>query len=205
MLIKENEHLERYVTFRIGGYTSKMYIPESEEELIEVVTNFNNRREKYYLLGNGSNVLITDKMLSRKVILNTKSCNYINFKENGIVEVGASVDIRKLIKQGLEKNLEIPVALYTIPATMGGAIFQNASRGSFKVSISDNLLSVKYFDGEKICTFTKEECKFKWRYSIFHEHRNWVILGATFQFNKQSKEIGEKKLKESLDAAAEKS
>ena len=205
MLVKENEPLERYTTFRIGGCTPKMYIPESESELISLIKDFDLRKEKYYLLGNGSNVLITDKVLTRPVILNTKSCDYINFQNEGIVDVGASVDIRKLVKKLIEKELKSPVALYTIPGTLGGAIFQNASRGSFKVSISDNLLSVRYFDGEKIATITKKEGKFRWRYSIFQKQRNWTILSATFQFSQQSQEISQEELNRSLDAAADKS
>lgn len=205
MLVKENEILAPYVTFRIGGSTPRMLIPESEEELIAVIKDFKERGEKYYLLGNGSNVLITDNTLSRKVLLNKKACDYIKFKEKGIVEVGSSVDIRNLIDRLIEHNLESPVALYTIPATVGGAIFQNASQNSFKVSISDNLIYVKYFDGEAIRTIPKEESKFSWRYFIFHEYRNWVILSGGFQFKEQYKEVGKEKRKESIKAASDKS
>lgn len=178
MLVKENEILAPYVTFRIGGSTPKMLIPESEEDLIAVIKDFKERGEKYYLLGNSSNVLITDNTLSRKVLLNKKACDY---------------------------NLESPVALYPIPATVGGAIFQNASRNSFKVAISDNLIYVKYFDGEVIRTISKEECKFSWRYSIFHKYRNWVIISGGFQFNEQHREVGKEKRKESIKAASDKS
>jgi len=205
MILKENERLERYTTMRIGGYTPRMYIPESEAELIKTISHFNTRQEKYYLLGNGSNVLITDKILSRPVILNTKSCDYINFQANGMVEVGASVDLRKLIKQLAENNLTSPVALYTIPATLGGAIFQNASRNSFKVSIGDNLVSVRYFDGEKIGIINQQDCQFRWRYSLFRDRPNWTILSAVFQFEPQSKAVTQAKLRESLNAAANKS
>ena len=205
MLIKENEKLAPYVTFKIGGSTPKMLVPENEEELIEAVKDYQRRGEKYYLLGNGSNLLITDKVLSRNVILNTKACNYIKFEESGIIEVGASVDIRKLISVLIEHNRESPVALQTIPATIGGAIFQNASRNSFKVSISDNLLSVRYFDGKTIRSLPKEKCHFSWRYSIFQECQHWTILSAIFQFAEQPKEIGKYKRKESLKAAANRS
>lgn len=205
MLVKENEILAPYVTFRIGGSTPQMIVPETEEELISLIKDFKERKEKYYLLGNGSNVLITDNNLSRKVILNKKACDYIKFKDKGIVEVGSSVDIRNLIDRLIEHNLESFVALYTIPATVGGAIFQNASRNSFKVGISDNLIYVRYFDGEVIRTISKEECQFSWRHSIFHEHRNWVILSAVFQFNEQPKEVGKERRKASTKAASNKS
>ena len=56
MLVKENEILAPYVTFRIGGSTPKMLIPETEEELIAVIKDFEEKKEKYYLFGNGSNV-----------------------------------------------------------------------------------------------------------------------------------------------------
>lgn len=205
MLVKENEILAPYVTFRIGGSTPKMLIPETEEELIAVIKDFKERGEKYYLLGNGSNLLITDNNLTRKVILNKEACDYIKFQENGRVEVGSSVDIRNLIDRLIEHNLESPVALYTIPATVGGAIFQNASRNSFKVSISDNLIYVRYFDGEVIRTISQEKCNFSWRRSIFHEHRNWIILSAVFQFKEQPKEVGKERKKASIKAASDKS
>lgn len=205
MLIKENELIAPYTTFKIGGITPKLLIPENEEELVEVIKAFQKKGEQYYLLGNGSNILVADKNLSRKVILNTQSCNYINFKEQGIVEVGASVDLSKLIVRLIEHNLESPVAMQTIPATVGGAIFQNASRNSFKVSISNNLLCVKYFDGESIQYLPKEAGRFSWRYSIFQEYPHWVILSAIFQFQPQSKALSKQKRTESIKAAANKS
>jgi len=205
MLVKENEPLARYTTFRIGGFAPKMYIPESESELITTVKDLHRQQQQYYLLGNGSNVLIRDRTLSRPVILNTKSCDYLNFKDNGTVEVGASVDLRKLIKKLIEHNLASPVALYTVPGTLGGAIFQNASRNSFKVSITDNLQTIRYFDGEKIATRSKQEGEFRWRYSVFHQHPDWLILSATFKFAPQSKEEGDRELAKSIEAAAKKS
>lgn len=201
MIVRENEPLKKYTTFGMGGPTPKMYIPENEQELLDLIISLNKRKESFSIIGNGSNLLITEKPLRRSIILNRKACNYMHFQDEGLVEIGASVRLQVMISKLIKENLEAPVALLTIPATVGGAIFMNAARASFDVSISDCLQEVRYFDGKEVKTISHDSCAFNWRSSVFQRHRDWVILSAKFQFKPQPSELSATLKKESLEAA----
>jgi len=200
MIIKKNELLAPYTSFKIGGRTPKMYIPQNQRELIDLIKELNKNKEDYYILGNGTNILINDKGTKKSIINIREACNFIHFLEGGVVEVGSSFDLRKFIRSCVARNLKAPTQLVSIPATIGGAIYMNAGRGDKKISISENLLDVEIFDTKKTKILTKDECDFNYRYSIFHRKKNWVILRARFKFNFQEKNIGIKEINETLKA-----
>ena len=158
-----------------------MYIPESEAEAVTLLGTMSP--SQYYLLAKGSNLLITDGQLSRPVINLTKCCLELTI-EQGKVTVGASVTLRRFVRALIAAQLASPVELITIPGTLGGAIYQNAKRGRTgnNVGIADHLETVRFFDGHAVRTLARSECEFSHRASIFQRHKDWTILGATFQF-----------------------
>lgn len=200
---KYKEPLSNHTTFKIGGPADVLSIPESEDELIREIKRCQNEGIDYRILGNGSNLLVNDKGINGMVIKNTKACTNLERNEN-FVEVGSSVSLQKFVKFCVDNSLEGMEYLYSIPATIGGAIYMNAGRGKkHNLSISNNLTSVKIFNGDKITWLDKEECEFGYRRSIFHEREDWVILKAKFELGYQSKKIGEKKIKERMDHVKE--
>lgn len=208
MQIEHDVSIAPLTTLKIGGTADTVYIPESEKELCELLKNLRERSEPYYILGNGSNLLVCDGRLSRSVVRIHKACLDLEIGsglDSGWVRVGASLDIRKMVMRVEKASLAAPVELLTIPATVGGAIFMNAGRGSYKVRISDNLVDVRIFDGNQIRTLDRESCRFAHRYSIFHEHRDWIILGATFYYQPALPEETKRRRVESLNAAKDKS
>jgi UDP-N-acetylmuramate dehydrogenase len=205
MILKKNEKLAPYTSFKIGGRTPLMFIPESQKDMLDLLKRFRETGEKYYVLGNGSNILINDKGIDRVVVNNKQSCDFINFQKNGIVEVGSSFDMREFIRLCVDEKLKVFTDLITIPASIGGAVYMNAGRGGNKVCVSDFLLSVKFFDGERIRELKKDDCLFSYRYSIFHQHQDWLILSAKFQFDYQAREAGAKKMLERINLVKERS
>jgi len=190
------EPLAEHTTFNIGGPAEVMSIPENEEEFIEEIRRCEKENINYKILGNGSNLLINDKGIKGIVIMNTKACSKTE-KNGNTVEVGSSISLQKFVRFCVNNDLEGMEYLYSIPATVGGAIYMNAGRGKkHNRSISNNLISVKIFDGNEVKRLKKEECNFQFRESIFHKRNDWIILGAKFEFDYQPKEIGEKKIKE---------
>lgn len=94
--------------------------------------------------------------------------------------------------------------LFSTPGTIGGSIYMNAGRGkSHNKAISDKLVKAKVFDADDIFELNKEECRFAYRYSIFHKKSEWIILEATFELNDREFNIGEKKIKERIDYVKE--
>lgn len=199
MIVKPNEKLAPYTTFKIGGATPNMHIPETSQELISLVKDFKEKNKKYYILANGSNILINDQGIKTDVINTRKACSFIDFNDQSIIEVGSSVKLAEFIRICIDNDLKIFTKLITIPGTVGGALYMNAGRN--KEEISNNLLSVKIFDGKQIKELNKEDCRFSHRYSVFHKHKDWVILSARYNFRHQSKEQGLGQISEELQLA----
>jgi len=194
-----NVMLNKHTTFRIGGPVDVLSIPADENEFLEEIKYCIKNNYPYKILGNGSNILVTDKGVKGFVIKNTSACSYTNLNEN-IVSVGSSLPLKDLVNFCVDNNLGGLEFLYSIPGTVGGAVYMNAGRGeSYKMSISDKIISVRIFDGNQIKVLNKYECCFNYRSSIFSYHKNWVILSANFKLDYQPKAIGEKKIRERIE------
>lgn len=194
-----DEEMAKHTTFKIGGPVDLMLVPESEEEVIEAVKYCHKNRTKIRILGNGSNVLVDDKGLEGCVLNMTRACNHLDYKD-GLIFAGASVKIQEFIRFCVNKGVRGCEYLYSVPATVGGAIAMNAGRGAlYNKQISDDLLTVRVFDGEKIFEVSKDECEFSYRNSIFQKNVHWIILGAVFKPLPQSTEEGQIKVRERMD------
>ena len=194
-----NEPLKKHTSFKIGGPPEELVIPENEKELIKEIKRCKKSKIKYRILGKGSNILVNDKGVRGVVIKNTKACQKLK-KSKNIVDVGGSVPLQKFTKFCIDNNLEGMEYLFSIPATVGGALYMNAGRGKkHNLSISDNLVSITIFNGYEKRKLTRKECKFDHRYSIFHKKPEWIILEAKFKLKEQPKEAGIKKIKERID------
>ncbi len=167
-----------------------MLVPESEEELIAAVTEARKSAKPYFVLGRGSNILATDGVVDQLVIKNTEACRALSIRDDGQIEVGASVELQRFIRFSVEQNREGMEYLQSVPGNMGGAVCMNAGRGEqFKKAISDYLTEVDVFDGERVVTLDKSACKFGYRTSIFRK-RDWVVLRARFALPPQEKDRG---------------
>jgi len=199
---KYDEPLSNHTTFKIGGPADVLSIPESEEELINEIRRCQSKGIDYRILGKGSNILVDDRGVNGIIIKNTKSCTTLE-RDGNIVRVGGSVLLPRFVRFCVNNDLEGMENLFSIPATVGGAIYMNAGnyvpKKGRNIEISDNLISVKIFDGDKKRKILKESCDFKTRDSIFHRRKNWIILEAKFKLENQPKTIGEKKIKDRMD------
>lgn len=178
MKIINNISLKDYTTLKIGGIARRFYIIEDDNDLVELVKEV---QDNYYIIANGSNILINDKKVFDNVVYMNNYNKYININ-NGIIEASSSNKIQELINFANKFELGGIEYLNSVPATVGGAICMNAGRGkSYNKSISDYIIDVKIFDGKKIRVIDKEECKFSYRDSIF-KSKKWIILSARFKF-----------------------
>jgi UDP-N-acetylmuramate dehydrogenase len=130
------------------------------------------------------------------VIKNSLACRELEL-EGKYLKVGSSVPLQKLVIFCLKNNLYGMEYLFSVPGNVGGAICMNAGRGEqHKQSISDHVVSVEIFDGQRIEVLSNEQCRFGYRSSIFQKRQNWIVLSALLDLPKQNKEIGFKKIKE---------
>lgn len=187
-LIKTNEPMKNHTSFKIGG-PAEIYIKIISIEELQKVLEFAKRENiKITILGNGSNVLVSDKGIKGIVIkTNLKDINIEN-KDSKNVEVTVSdaVPIGFLAQKFLKEEITGFEELSGIPGTIGGAILMNA--GAHGKEIKDIVTEVTAMDyNGKIFNFTNEEAEFTYRHSKF-SNGEYIILQAKMLLQKGSKE-----------------
>ena len=167
--IQKNVPLSGLCTFRTGGTASTVYYPNDAESLLRLFS-----AEPFSVpIGNGSNVLFTDRELSLPLIC-TKNLRAIR-KQGDLVFCECGVFLPELAKFCLDHGLSGAEFLCGIPGTVGGGVAMNA--GAFGTSVSDVLVFVRTANG----TVYARDCGFSYRHSVFLDQRQWVIE-ACFRF-----------------------
>ncbi|MBI65545.1 MAG: UDP-N-acetylenolpyruvoylglucosamine reductase [Candidatus Marinimicrobia bacterium] len=191
-----NESMKKHTTFGIGGIAEIIIFPNDEVEIIELMKLIKKYNIKYYLLGSGSNVLISDEKISGIIISLKKSLKTIEF-DNDNVTVGSGVMLGTLVKQLNSRNITGYEGLVGVPGTVGGALIMNA--GAFGAEISNNFISAKTVnENGEIKNYDKEQISFSYRKSSFP--KNEILIKSTFKCIKGSPEkINIKKTKTSKD------
>ena len=170
-----DEPLARHTSLRIGGPAKYFVIPAALEDISEALAFAQERELPWIVLGNGTNVLFSDKGYRGIVIKMGPSLGRIELKGDRVrAQAGASLAalIWKVRSVGL-RDLDFLVG---IPGSVGGALVMNA--GIPEGAIADVVTRVEAltFDG-KFITLTPEECRFGYRSSRFQEERLIVIDG----------------------------
>ncbi len=192
------EQLADHTWLKVGG-PAEMVVPETRTEFIDILTECYETGRDYRILGNGSNLLVNDTGVDELIIKSTDACTKFEVKGTHIT-VGASTMIPQFINQYVEHDLGGYEYLYSVPGTIGGAIYMNAGRGqSHGLTISDYLTAVEVFIDGSVMTIPANELEFKHRYSTFQDEDNWVILSADFDLPEQSKKEGKKQIKQRME------
>ncbi len=189
MEIINKAKIREYTTYKLDGEIKKIYIPEDVLELKKLILKLKKDNIKYKIIGNGSNMIISSKYDG--VLIKLSKFDKLDIKDN-IVKVGSGYSLSKLVLKCAKKNLSGLEFAYGIPATIGGAIYQNA--GAYGYSIDDFIKYVTLLDGNEIKTLSKDELNFGYRDSIF-KHKNLICLEATFEL-KYSNDVSYKKYME---------
>ena len=184
-IIIKNKRFKDFTTMKVGGKIKTLYYPNSLSNLLTVLDYLNKRGKKYFILGNGSNLIASDRTYNNLVISGKHLVKSIEYFD-GYFVASAFMDLRIIIAKLIENQISTLTNLAGIPATLGGAIVMNAS--AFKYSVSDDLLWVKYIENGKIVKKEKSELSFYYRNSEFKKS-NVVILEAAFEIKKDSESL----------------
>ncbi len=182
-LLQKDVALAPFTTLKIGGQARYLVKIRNEKELLE---GFNFAKEnslEIFILGGGSNVLISDKGFNGLVLhIAFEGIKISKNDEKVILEVGAGVDWDKFVQFCVEKTFAGIECLSGIPGFVGGTPVQNV--GAYGQEVSETILEVKTFDRKlgKIIVLTNEQCGFAYRTSIFNttEKDRYIVLGVTF-------------------------
>jgi len=183
--ILENVDLQNYNTYKIKTYTKYLAKPQNETELINLLKYLKENQIKYFILGNGSNVILPDETFDGVVISLKK---LTNVKINGTkVYAEAGIMMPVLVKMTIDNNLQGLEWASGIPGTLGGSILGNA--GAYLHDIMEYVESVDVLSTDlKILNIKKEDISYDYRTSIFKENKNYIILGAYLNLEKGNKE-----------------
>ena len=177
--------------FNIGGTTKAFYKADNLKELIKFLRKIQNH-EKIFILGAGSNTLITDKQFNGVVIKFSKNFKNISLLNKEIIIAGSAVTDKSLSDFAMEKSLGGFEFLSCIPGTVGGGIKMNA--GCFEREFKDILLSIQAIDRfGKVITIPAKEINFKYRGSSLSDEL--VFLSASFKGFKKNKDLIRKDMK----------
>lgn len=172
--VKENINLGALTSLKIGGKARYFYLAENIEALRNLLQKL---KDYFYLLGNGSNLLIKDKVIRNPVIRLGQGFKGVT-SACGLLEVGSSTLLSFLIQYCVQNDLAGLEGLAGMPATIGGMLASNAS--SFGVSIFDCLEEVECVDARgDILRIKKNEINYSYRRSSL---RDKIVLKAYFRF-----------------------
>lgn len=198
MNFQEKVLLKNYSNYKIGG-PAKLFVEiGAVEELREVMREIQDTNERIFILGGGTNVLISDEGFDGLVIRN--QIEGINILDESI-EVGAGVMVKDLLNFCIENSLSGLEWAGGLPGTVGGAIRGNA--GAFKGEMKDSVVEVRSLDLKTLKEVYRanEECDFKYRTSIFKSGigENEFIASVDLNLVKGDKEEIEEKIQQKID------
>ncbi len=192
--LKEKEILAPYTTFGIGGPADYLYQAQTPEKLMEVVMLANELEANYFLLGGGSNLLISDKGFRGLIIKN--SCDKIEVLEEKIVAQAGAV-LQDVIDTAYENSLTGFEFSTGIKGSLGGAVYGNA--GAFGHAIGEILTGAVLFNpGGELKVVGRDYFDFVYRGSKLKQTGE-VVLSATFQLQRGKKEDIKNKMDEIMD------
>lgn len=177
-----NKTFKDLTTIKIGGKIKLFYLPNNLKSLKIIYKKIIKLKIPYFVIGNGSNLLITDEEFLGIVISLKHLNNYKLIKPN-IIMIEAGAQSIKTIKQITKEKIGNLETFGTIPGTIGGLIYNNA--GTYIKEIKDVIYSVDYLKPNgKIKNLKNKQLNFNYRSSIFKE-KEGIILRGYFLINHQ--------------------
>jgi len=194
--VARNEKLFKHTTIKVGGKAPIFLLPKNEEALMRALFKLNSKKRSIFVIGNGSNTLISDKGIDGIAIKIGGGLSFININ-GSVVRVGAGVNLQKLIRLLAKKGLGGLEFAAGVPASVGGAVWMNM--GAYGKQISSLIKEVKtvsFTGSQKI--WKKNKIKFSYRSSIF-QGKKLVITEVTLKMKKGKPRSIKKKIEKFLN------
>ena len=185
--IVKDEPMSRHTTFRCGGPATLFLRPGSEDELVRVVSLLKDKGHPYMLLGNGSNLLVSDKGYEG-VVISLERLSELSLEGETSIRAQAGVLNSRIASFARENSLAGFEFAAGIPGTIGGAMIMNAGAYGGEMKLITTSVRAITPDGE-VKELTAEDCDFGYRTSAL-KREGYVVLSALLQLQKgNEKEI----------------
>ena len=187
----ENENLKKYNTYKLDCSCKVIIFPSTIEELKDSLNIIKKNKSKWFILGNGSNIILPKYYDG--VIIKLDNLNKCTINDNNIY-VESGYMLNKLANELSNKGYTGIEWATGIPGTIGGAIYGNA--GAYKSSMSEILVDVTLLDNENIITLKNEELEFSYRDSLLKHRKNLIVLSCNIKLEKGNTEEIKKTIEE---------
>ena len=174
LMILENEPMSRHCSFRIGGACDAMLLPSSIEDVEAVCALLAECGEKPFLMGNGTNLLVTDAPLHRIVLRMGEEFSRVDPVNGTALRAESGATLSRLASFAAARGLAGLEFAHGIPGTLGGAVSMNA--GAYGGEMKDVVTSVTYLDKDLSLRET-DDAGFSYRRSRFSD-TDCIVLGA---------------------------
>ena len=195
--ILTDEPMSRHTTFRVGGPADFFVTPKAKEEVRDVIRICKEAGMPYYIIGNGSNLLVSDAGYRGVIIQIYKEMNEVTVEDN-LVKAQAGALLSGIAAKALAAELTGFEFASGIPGTIGGACVMNA--GAYGGEMKDVLESVTVLTGEgEIIELGRNELELGYRTSVIAK-KGYIVLGAVLKLERGDGE----KIKAYMDELKEK-
>lgn len=189
---KRNEPMRLHTSFKIGGPADMLVCPLNTMELSAVLKKCGELSVPFFIIGNGSNLLVSDGGIEGAVI-SLAGLNRITVCGEEL-KCGAGAMLSAVCKKALDEELTGLEFAYGIPGTVGGALFMNA--GAYGGEMSDAVISAEYVTADgTAATISAEEMRLGYRKSVF-KNGNMIITSVTLRLSKGNRSLISEKMQE---------
>lgn len=189
--VLKNVSLKKYSSFGMGGEAEYLVKPYDTDSLVNLIKYLKENNMKYYILGNGTNILFDDEDFDG-VIIKLDNFKDISFEDN-LVTCGSGANLASLVRKTIEEGFTSLYFAAMIPGSVGGSVVGNA--GCYGHEIMHYLKSVEVVDQEgNVKVIPKEDIEYGYRYTSLKG--KYIILNATFVVSKGDVNLAKESIKE---------
>ncbi len=176
--LRRNAPLAEITRFGIGGPADLLAETADPEAFIAAIRACRAWGLPFSIIGDGSNLVVSDRGYRGAVLRFV--ARSLAAEGTGIV-ADAGAPLQELVDFSIGRGLAGLETLTGIPGSVGAAVYGNA--GAYGHSISERVVAVEFFDGDRLRKFSNAECQFEYRESIFKRHKDWMILRVRLELS----------------------
>jgi len=192
--VEEDVSLKKYTTYRVGGVAKCIVYPKTKTGLVKLIRFLKNENVPYKILGNGSNLLFSEKAYNA-VLIKLSEFDSIKFLGRNKIRVGAGASLIKLSLMAAKRGLTGLEFAAGIPGSVGGSVFMNA--GAYKSDMGYVVERVKVLTPDlKIINLENKEMNFHYRSSFLQKHRDYICLEVLLKLRKGKREAIEEVIRD---------
>jgi len=176
--LSKDAPLSRYTRFAIGGPADLYAETSSTDAFIAALEAAQATGIPTVVIGGGTNLIVSD-LGFRGIVLRYRGDRLCAEGDSVTAEAGAG--LQELVDFTVDRGLRGLETLAGIPGSVGAAIYGNA--GAYGHAISERVTAVQFFDGQTVRWFDNLECEFRYRESIFKQHKQWIIFSTALRLD----------------------